>query len=64
MSDCVYWDKCKDKDGYGMTFHNGKVVRAHRLAYCEANNLNLVEIKGLLLGIDAITRHVSIQNIF
>ncbi|EMH4072864.1 MULTISPECIES: HNH endonuclease [Serratia] len=49
MSDCVYWEKCKDKDGYGMTFHNGKVVRAHRLAYCEANNRNLVEIEGLVV---------------
>lgn len=49
MSDCVYWEKCKDKDGYGMTFHNGKVVRAHRLAYCEANNLDLVEIKRLVV---------------
>jgi hypothetical protein len=43
---CKHWHKYTDKDGYGMRKVAGRVVRVHRLAYAEANNLELSEIDG------------------
>jgi hypothetical protein len=36
MKDCVIWQKCKDRDGYGRASINGKKWQAHRWAYTEA----------------------------
>jgi len=30
---CWLWNGPKDRDGYGLIFHKGKQVRAHRLSY-------------------------------
>ena len=46
MSDCINWSKSLAHDGYGLTKRNNKTYRAHRLAYCEFNNLNYSDIKG------------------
>ncbi len=46
MSDCKFWHKSTDRDGYGQVVVDGKRLLAHRLAYCEFNNLNYSDIKG------------------
>lgn len=33
MSDCIIWHKALTENGYGQARHNGKGVRAHRLAW-------------------------------
>ena len=33
MSECVIFQGTKSDKGYGRVWHNGKMVRAHRLAY-------------------------------
>lgn len=37
MSDCIEWDKSRTWDGYGQTRRGGKVYRAHRMAFLDAN---------------------------
>lgn len=32
-SDCIEWDKCRNKDGYGQVRHESKTWLAHRLAW-------------------------------
>ena len=44
MSDCILWTKSKDRGGYGQVKHRGKVVRAHRLAYCQHHGLAIEAI--------------------
>ena len=36
MSDCIVWTKAKDKAGYGVSWFNGKWIRAHVKAWLEA----------------------------
>ena len=47
--ECIIWDKYISKEGYGKKKHKGKMFLAHRLAYCKANELELEDIKGLLV---------------
>ena len=35
MTACIEWDKAKDKAGYGVSWLNGKWIRAHRKAYIQ-----------------------------
>lgn len=35
MEDCIEWQKSKDKAGYGVSWLNGKWIRAHRKAYIQ-----------------------------
>lgn len=49
MKGCSEWEKYRDKDGYGIAFHRGKAVRAHRLAYCQDKGIELQEINGLVV---------------
>ncbi|HBH4234989.1 TPA: HNH endonuclease [Escherichia coli] len=49
MSECIEWQKYRSKDGYGILSYKGKVVKAHRLAYCQANGLELKDIAGLVV---------------
>lgn len=42
---CILWMGCTTADGYGKRSHKGRTVRAHRLAYCQANNVPLEDIK-------------------
>ena len=46
MGDCKFWHKSTNTDGYGQVVVGGKNLLAHRLAYCEFNNLNYSDIKG------------------
>jgi len=46
---CILWMGCTTADGYGKRSHKGRTVRAHRLAYCKANNVPLEDIDGLVI---------------
>ena len=35
MTACIEWDKAKDKAGYGVSWLNGKWIRAHRKSYIQ-----------------------------
>lgn len=48
---CWEWTGFKSRDGYGIVHCKGKLLKAHRLAYCEANNKTLADIQG------AVVRH-------
>jgi len=37
MTDCIMWHKSIRDTGYGQRFFNGKIARAHRAAWIEAN---------------------------
>lgn len=39
MSECIEWQNYRSEDGYGIQKYRGKTVKAHRLAYCQANGL-------------------------
>jgi hypothetical protein len=43
---CVEFDGARHQGGYGAIRHEGKTVRAHRLAYCQAHGLKLEAIAG------------------
>jgi hypothetical protein len=44
---CFDWIGFKSRDGYGIVHKGKKLLKAHRLAYCEANQVPLESIKGL-----------------
>jgi hypothetical protein len=37
VSDCIIWDKSIKDTGYGQTLFRGKITKAHRAAWIEAN---------------------------
>lgn len=37
MTECIIWKQSLKETGYGQTFFRGKVTRAHRAAWIEAN---------------------------
>lgn len=43
--DCIEWKGAR-VNGYGVKRVDGKLRKAHRLAYCESNGLNLEDIDG------------------
>lgn len=47
--DCIPWSGPKRKDGYGRTTVDGQRVYAHRVAFCDANNLSLLQIQGFVI---------------
>lgn len=49
MHDCIVWTGFKSRDGYGIVHRKDKLIKAHRIAYCEANSLSLEEIKGVVI---------------
>lgn len=48
---CIYYAGYKREDGesYGQVRHKGKIVGAHRVAFCNANGLDIEQIKDLLI---------------
>lgn len=47
-TECVEFEGARFRSGgYGAVRFNGKTVRAHRLAYCMANGLQLQDIAGM-----------------
>lgn len=47
--ECIEHVGWKDKDGYGMKRINKKCIRAHRIAYCKHNNIDLDDISGFVI---------------
>jgi hypothetical protein len=46
---CWEWTGFKNRDGYGIVHSKGKLLKAHRIAYCEANNKTLADIRGVVV---------------
>ena len=46
---CINTTYFKDRQGYGSIQVNGKTERHHRVVYCQANNVTLESIKGLVV---------------
>lgn len=44
---CIEFDGARNSSGYGAIRHEGRTVRAHRLAYCHEHGLRLQDIDGL-----------------
>lgn len=49
MSNCIDHGKIGDKDGYTTVRYNGEVHRAHRVVYCQHNNVTIESIKSLVV---------------
>ena len=49
MSDCIEWTASRNRDGYGEKRFQGKVRRAHRLAYVEHHGLTFEDIEGFVV---------------
>lgn len=45
-TDCIEWQKYRDKKGYGTVKRDGKQRRAHRVAYCDHHDLPIEGIDG------------------
>lgn len=46
---CQLWPGAKTVAGYGRKMINRRIIYAHRLAFCQANNLSIDEIDGLVI---------------
>lgn len=46
---CILWQKAKDREGYGFLNLAGRQVKAHRLAYANANGLDVHSMGGVVL---------------
>lgn len=46
---CWEWTGFTSHDGYGIVKSKGKLLKAHRLAYCEANSKTLADIQGWII---------------
>ena len=46
---CLEWTGFKSRDGYGILQTSGKLIKAHRVADCNANGKNLEDITGLVV---------------
>jgi hypothetical protein len=44
---CIEWERYRTRAGYGQQGIGGKVVYAHRVAYCNAQGISLDAIAGL-----------------
>jgi len=49
VTGCLEWTGFKSRDGYGVLHRGGKHIKAHRLAYCNANGKHLNDIAGLVV---------------
>lgn len=46
---CVDYYGYKNRDGYGVTYYNGKKVLAHRLSYCLSKGISIESISGMVI---------------
>lgn len=46
---CIEWEKSKNAEGYGYTYCEGKVRKAHRVAYAKRHGLSMQQIEGLVV---------------
>lgn len=44
---CLVWQGARNPRGYGWTWHNGRTMHAHRLAFALARGLDLAALDGL-----------------
>ena len=49
MDDCIEYQGCKDKYGYGIKGRYSKSYKAHRLAYCDDKKIHISEIDGMVI---------------
>ena len=49
MDDCIDYQGCKDKYGYGIKGRYSKSYKAHRLAYCDDKKIHISEIDGMVI---------------
>jgi hypothetical protein len=49
MDDCIEFQGYKEKNGYGRKSSAGKMLLAHRIAYCKAKNIDIKDIDGLVV---------------
>lgn len=49
---CIEWTGYRTQDGYGQKHHEGKVVYAHRLAYCRHHGVALDSIANQIVRHD------------
>jgi len=49
MKNCIEWEKSRTRSGYGKRWWQGKVCRAHRVAYVEEKGIDLKDIDGLVV---------------
>lgn len=49
IGSCVMWTQAVYKDGYGITWHKGRKVGAHRVALCTHLGISIEDIAGLLV---------------
>lgn len=52
MGKCIEWGGSVNSGGYGNRIFDGCMTGAHRAAYCEAKQLRLVDIAGLVVNAD------------
>jgi hypothetical protein len=45
----MIWPKSRDKDGYGWQYRDGKVRKAHRVAYAESRGLGVDDLDGITI---------------
>lgn len=46
---CILCESISNDDGYGRVTYKGRQVRAHRLAYAQANDLDLATMVGVVM---------------
>jgi hypothetical protein len=49
QTDCWNWKGMKNRDGYGIVHRKNKLLKAHRIAYCENLNIGLDDIQGMVI---------------
>ncbi len=49
QTDCWNWKGMKSRDGYGIVHRKNKLLKAHRIAYCENLNIALDDIQGMVI---------------
>ncbi|UZV42287.1 HNH homing endonuclease [Pseudomonas phage Ka1] len=49
LSQCVPWLWATDRCGYGVLTFKRKLRKAHRVAYCMANSLQIEDIDGVII---------------
>ena len=46
---CWNWKGMKSRDGYGIVHRGPKLLKAHRVAYCENLGISIDDIKGVVI---------------
>lgn len=49
MSECKLFEGNLRNKGYGTLYRDGRMLLAHRIAYCESKGISIDEIKGMVI---------------